>query len=502
MQKFYWINFILFLFVTLQSNAEVVLPHIFTDHMVLQRNKHNTIWGWADPGENVKVTLNNHSVNTVAKQNGTWEVKLKPESAGGPYILHVNGINKISLKDVLIGEVWICSGQSNMDFTLSEIGNKEAIEAANNPNIRQVIIPRVISLSPLSNTNNSPWTVCSSETADKYSAVGYFFALKLYQELNIPIGLIKTAWGGTNIEPWISTQSINTHPDFKNKFEPCPEEVKNKFGDKLPDSNELLRYNIKLITYPSVLYNAMINPIIKYGIKGFIWYQGESNAWNAKQYESLFPLLIKDWRNQYEDKKLPFYFVQLASYNANNSNGVTGSAWAELRDAQRKTVSLPHTGMAVTVDVGNANDIHPFDKKTVGDRLALHALKNDYGKKLVPSGPLYRSVKFKNNKAYISFSSIGFGLTVRKGDKELNGFLIAGADGEFHNANATISGKQVVVYCNNIKSPAAVRYAWTDVTDNANLYNQEGLPASPFRTDNFAGLTDANKYVYIKSTNR
>lgn len=487
---------------TLHSNAEVVLPNIFTDHMVLQRNKQNIVWGWADPGESVKVTINNHSVNTVANQNGTWEVKLKPESAGGPYTLLVKGENEISLKDVLIGEVWICSGQSNMDFTLAEIGNKEAIKAANNPNIRQVVIPRIISLSPLDNTNNDPWAVCSPETADKYSAVGYFFALKLYQELNIPIGLIKTAWGGTNIEPWISTQSINTHPDFKNKFESYPEEVKVKFGDKLPESNELLRFNIKLITYPAVLYNSMIHPITNYGIKGCIWYQGESNAWNAKQYETLFPLLIKDWRNQFEDSKLPFYFVQLASYNANNSNDVNGSAWAELRDAQRKALSLAHTGMAVTVDVGNATDIHPFDKKSVGERLALHALKNDYGKKLVASGPLYKSVKFKNNKAYISFSSIGSGLMLRKGDAELKGFIIAGADGKFQNANATIVGKQVVVYNNEIKNPAAVRYAWTDVTDNVNLYNLEGLPASPFRTDKFAGLTDANKYEYIKSTNR
>lgn len=498
MCKSHYISFIICLFLTLQSHAEIVLPHIFTDHMVLQRNISNTIWGWANPGERIKVDFKNQSVNTIASQDGTWKVKLKPESAGGSFTLAVKGDNEIVLKDILVGEVWICSGQSNMDFTLLDIGNKEAVKTANHTNIRQVIIPKEISFSTMDNTKNNAWTVCSPETAGQYSAVGYFFALNLYRELNIPIGLIKSAWGGTNIEPWISTSAIQTHPDFKNNFEKCPNEVIRKFGENLPGTNELLRYNIKLVTYPSVIYNAMIHPITNYAIKGIIWYQGESNASEAKQYTSLFPLLINDWRTKYKNKKLPFYFVQLASYNANNANGVNGSEWAELRDAQRKALTLPHTGMAVIVDVGDANDIHPFDKKTVGDRLALHALKNDYGKKVVCSGPLYKSVKFKKNKAYLSFNSVGSGLTIRKGDDKLKGFLIAGSDGKFLNANAVIEGKKVVVYNNEIPNPIAVRYAWTDVTDYANLYNLEGLPASPFRTDEFIGLTDGNKYKYIK----
>lgn len=651
MKKFY--SFVLLVFsitCTTISFAQVKMPNYFSDHMVLQRNQPIIIWGEALPAERVTVTFKNQDKNTIADKNGKWKVSLNAEPQGGPYQLKIKGKNEIIFSDILMGDVWVCSGQSNMEWPLLYTnGAEEEIKNANYPQIRQLLVPRSVSDKPLDDIKKTEWAVCRPNTAANFTAVGYYFARKVQAETGVPIGLVNTSWGGTNIETWISEASLKTHPDFewlksnqgvtfadlaKKKEErlfniiksfqkentPQTQEVwvSQSYDDadlpvlKVPElwesqslpgfdgilwyrkiinltkeqahnANELSLgmiddqdetfvngvkvggingYNERRIykinkdvlkegnnvisvkvtdggggggiygneadvylqtgaekislagdwragiikesaranvnnepgIYVSLLYNGMLHPLQQARIKGFLWYQGESNSGAAKQYESLFPLLIKDWRSKWNQGNLPFYFVQLASFNAGNMNGLNGSGWAELRDAQRKTLQLPNTGMALATDIGDAKDIHPRNKKDVGIRLAMNALKNDYGKNVVPMGPLYKSVVFQDNKAIVSFDNVGCGLLVRNNDYALKGFQIAGADKKFYWANAKIAGDKIEVWNNEVAKPVAVRYGWTDVTDDINLYNKEGLPASPFRTDDWEGLTDKNKY--------
>ncbi len=639
---------------TFISFANISLPKIFGSNMVLQRNQPIPVWGWAAPGEKVTVQLNKQLLSTKAGKNGDWKISLAPEMAGGPYTLTVKGKNDISFNNVLVGEVWICSGQSNMEMPIAGWGKinnyQQEINAANYPQIRQIKVPNTVSATPKNDIPGGEWKECNPSTAGDFTAAGYFFALQLYKELKVPIGLINTSWGGTHSETWTSRVAFEQSDEFKDMIATVPttglediakkrtEAVKKKIEDlqgplsntvntsqwkdagfddskwphlkepgtweeqglaeldgvvwfrkevtiadanagkpatlqlaKIDDidvtyvngekvgsmdkwdddrrytipagilkagkniiavrvqdngggggiygdpANLQLTVNNKSISlagewsfrvesmltgnsslgpnsYPTLLFNAMLNPLIPFAFKGVIWYQGESNAGRAYQYRKAFPLMINDWRKHWGVGDFPFYFVQLSSFNSGNGNSVNGSTWAELREAQTMTLSLPNTGMAVTTDIGDAKDIHPKNKQDVGKRLAAIALNKTYGIAGEYSGPLYESMKTDGNKAIISFTHAG-GLMVKDKYGYIKGFEIAGADHQFHYAKAMIDGDKIIVWQDGVKEPVAVRYGWADDAGEANLFNKEGFPASPFRTDTWKGITEASKFI-------
>lgn len=640
--------------------AEVRLPKIFNSHMVLQRDKPVPLWGWADPGEKVTVLLTDNqrkiqSKTVKADKSGQWKIQLESTAAGGPYQLAINGKkNNIQLEDVLFGEVWICSGQSNMQWTVNVSANaEEEIKNGNHPQIRHFLVPREMSLTPKNDVSAGKWQSASPETVGNFTAVGYYFARKLQEELNVPVGLINTSWGGTIVETWISKESMESFNEFKEHLAAMPtsmdviaESNKQKMIDRIlkiqsdipgtdmtatwssgtfdystwpthdlprridhgslngldgvvwykrniqvPESavsqpvvvslgkikdisqiyingvkvgehdkdfnsernyyipagtlktgtnNITVRieniagnggflsdkewlfvsgnqyyeslagtwhykfdrvYTEKINAGPNdtstLLYNAMIAPIVPYAIGGAIWYQGESNAGRAYQYRKSFPLMISDWRKQWNDD-FPFLFVQLAGFNASLGNSEKGSTWAELREAQTMTLdALPKTGMAVIAEIGEAEDIHPRNKQDVGKRLAINALHTAYKRNNVYSGPIYKSMTIQNSQIALNFDHIGSGLTVLNDASPqgyLMGFEVAGSDKKFYPAKAEIRGNQVIVWNDQVKAPVAARYGWADNNININLYNKEGLPASPFRTDNWTGITEQAKY--------
>lgn len=626
--------------ITFQARAEVRLPYILSDNMVIQREVPVNVWGWANPGERVTVTFSNQKVTVRTAKDGRWKVQLKPSQAGGPHEMSVKGTNIIVLRNILVGDVWVCSGQSNMEWPLSSSRNWITDQNVTDiPNIRLFYIPKNMSMSPLDNTNEARWEVCSMETAAGFSAVGFYFGMNLEKELNIPIGLINSNWGGTDIETWTSLETMYNDKDYTAVIEKLKasdleqlrkesEENRRKYqqtintGDpgiinkwfvsetgiedwktmKLPqawegaglpsldgvvwfrkelflteadagkdavlslgpidDSDETWvngikvgktenRYDasrfykvpagilkagmnviaVKVIdtgggggmwgmdeniyletsgkkialagdwvykvgldlpapkevsspnSFPSLLYNAMINPITNFPIKGVIWYQGENNAGNYMKYRQLFPAMINDWRQKWNMGDFTFLFVQLANY-MEPALAPQQSSWAGLREAQTMTLSVPNTGMAVIIDIGETKDIHPRNKDDVGYRLALAALNKSYGKNIVYSGPLFKSMKIEGDHAILEFDHIGSGLVTKDKYGYLKAFAIAGADKIFVWAKAYITpDNKVVVSAEAVRNPVAVRYAWADNPDDANLYNKEGLPASPFRTD-------------------
>ena len=630
--------------------AQMHPAKIFADSMVLQRGISIPVWGWAAEHEKVTVQFHNQTKTTVAGKDGKWRVNLDVEKEGGPYTLTVKAANTIVLHDILVGDVWICSGQSNMEWVVKNSNNSAAeIPGADNPMIRQIKLNNVIGDKPWKDIgNNSGWKTAVPANVGNFTAVGYFFAKELYAQLKVPIGLINTSWGGTDIETWTSREAFANSEEFSHMIGKIPslnldslanaeqkkmqaaiqkiqgsmpelssiaQWSKPDFADtqwphmQLPglweqqslpgfdgvvwyrktivvnaadagkpadislgmiDDNEetflngiriggtngyninrgyhipagILKEGNNVIairvedtggggglygtpselyviidghkqtlagdwlfqvesifkasiigpnSYPTLLFNAMINPLIPYGIKGAIWYQGESNAGRAYQYRKAFPLMITDWRKRWGQGNFPFYFVQLASFNSANGNSEKGSGWAELREAQTMTLSLPNTGMAVTTDIGESKDIHPKNKQDVGKRLAAAALFNAYGRKeMVYSGPMYKSVTIEKSNAILSFSSIGSGLMVK--GAALQGFEIAGADKKFYPATAVIAGDKIVVSSPKVTVPAAVHYGWADDAGTANLFNKEGFPASPFRTDHWKGITETAKY--------
>lgn len=644
-------------FLQLPVRADVRLPNLFGDHMVLQRNKPVPVWGWADPGEKVSVTLaqpgtGGKPINVKAGKDGKWRVDLPALEAGGPYQLLVKGRkNTVTVSDILIGEVWICSGQSNMAWAVGNSNNAEyEKENANYPSIRHITIPRVISLKEEEDISETPWVVTSPETVGAFSAVAYFFARELYKDLNVPIGLINTSWGGTQVESWISREGVDSFDEFAGITSNLPASIEElnerrkkilldkimeaqgnlpapqqaalfsgeSFDDagwktiKLPVLFDLIelpgfdgtiwfrktveeasfssgepafiglgvlddieevyvngvrvgetkekspkpryytipagvlkpgknsvairirdkegrggflgradqmvlvqtgaqaaldgewKYRVEEFTdnkqfagpnhAATLLYNSMIAPLVPYAFQGAIWYQGESNAGRAIQYRKSFPLMITDWRKKWNDE-FPFLFVQLASFKAADGNSAKGSSWAELREAQALTLALPKTGMAVIHDIGEREDIHPRNKQDVGRRLALSAFKNVYNKDIEYSGPQFRDMKKEGNALSVSFAHTGKGLTV-KGDKYsyLKGFEVAGEDQKFYWAKAEISGDKVVVWSDEVPNPVAVRYGWADDNIEANLFNLDGLPALPFRTDDWKALTEGGKF--------
>ncbi len=490
--------------------ADVKLPAVIGDNMVLQQGGKVSIWGWADPDEEVMVGVSWHSMMwaVTADKDGKWSFKMNPPKVGGPYEMTLTGKNTITIKNILVGEVWVCSGQSNMQMAVNRSANAEQeIAEAGYPKIRLFSVKRKVAEKPQSDCEGN-WTECSPETAPGFSAVAYFFGRELHKQLDVPVGLIHTSWGGTPAEAWTKREVLEANPDCapilkryddavarypqakkeheqklaewkqatekaKAEGENPPRRPRAPFGPGHPHS-------------PAGLYNAMIAPLIPYGIQGAIWYQGESNAGRAYQYRTLFPGMIKNWRDDWGRGEFPFLFVQLANFMKVKPEP-DESAWAELREAQSMTLALPNTGMAVIIDIGEADDIHPKNKQDVGKRLALWPLAGTYGKKLVYSGPIYKSMKLDGNSIILSFDHAGGGL-VAKGEEQLKGFSIAGADRKFVWADAKIEGGTVVVSSDKVSEPAAVRYAWAD-NPVCNLYNQEDLPASPFRTDKWPGVT-------------
>ncbi len=495
-------------------SADVRLPSVISDNMVLQQGKAVPIWGWADANEAVTVTgsWGSGKWETTADQDGKWMVKIDTGKVGGPYEMTISGKNPITIKNILVGEVWVCSGQSNMEFTVKQANNsaQEIAEANNYPQIRQFLVGRKVIYTPMYNCNGR-WQICSSQTVGNFTAVGYFFGRELTKQLNVPIGLIHTSWGGTPVESWMSREYLEKDPNFQpilKRFEETSAnitELRAKYREEMQKYDAIvpkLKAEGKPLPprpeepigpghaySPTGLYNGMIVPIIPYGIRGAIWYQGESNAWRAYQYRTLFPAMIKNWRDAWGQGNFPFLFVQLANYMEPESQPVE-SDWAELREAQALALLVPNTGMAVTIDIGEP-DIHPKNKQDVGKRLALWALAKTYGKKIVCSGPIYAFMVIKgDNKAILNFHYVDGGLVAKGGS--LKGFAIAGEDRKFVWADANIEGNTVVVSSDKVSVPVAVRYAWAK-NPVCNLYNKEGLPATPFRTDTWPGVSDGRR---------
>ena len=443
--------------------ADVKLPNVIGKQMVLQRDQPIPLWGWADPGEKVTVSLGEQSETATTGDDGKWKVVLKPMKAGGPWELTIAGNNELVLDDILIGEVWVCSGQSNMQWSVSSADRPmNEIMSANHPRIRLFLVPRTKAAKPLDDVNAS-WKACSPASIPDFSAVAYFFGRALHQELDVPIGLIATAWDGTRIEPW--TPPVGFHSVEKLADLAAQVDAQEVGENPSPQT-------------PTVLYNGMVHGIVPFGMRGAIWYQGESNRGEGMLYHEKMKALLAGWRKTWSQGDFPFYFVQLAPFKYNGSETMLPEIW----EAQTATLAVPNTGMAVTTDIGNVKDIHPKNKQEVGRRLALWALAKDYGQKdIVYSGPLYQSMKVEGKSVRLTFDHVGVGLVSRDG-KPLDWFTIAGADGKFVEAQAEIDGDSVVVTSEDVAEPAAVRFGWHQEAE-PNLMNKAGLPASPFRTD-------------------
>jgi len=521
--------------------ANVKLPAIFGDHMVLQQGAKLPVWGTADAGEAVTVTVASESAQTKAAADGTWRIDLAPLPAGSaPVTMTVAGKNSLTFSDILVGEVWVCSGQSNMEFPLNYTQNGSSDTAkAHDPLLRIFRVANKTSLDPVSDLGGT-WAVLTPDAVKHFSAVAYFFGRDLRANLNCPVGLIGTYWGGTPAQAWTSLSGLQKEPILKPYIDQS-EKIRADYPQALAAyPAKLAAFNADLAKWnetdgkiysqamqawkaasaqalaahqpappapvpaspapkppgtpeggsgaPATLFNGMIAPLIPYAMKGVIWYQGESNAGRPFEYRVLFSRMITDWREKWGEGDFPFLFVQLACFKASPVQ-----TWPILREAQLKTLALPNTGMASAVDVGNPNNIHPLDKIDVGDRLALAARHVAYGQDVVYSGPIYSSMKVQGNAIQIDFTQTGGGLIIGKApwvaagteplsDASLVGFSVAGQDYYWVPADAKIQGNAVIVSSPQVSDPVAVRYAWAN-SPSANLYNKEGLPASPFRTD-------------------
>ncbi|MDN5217086.1 sialate O-acetylesterase [Fulvivirgaceae bacterium BMA12] len=632
--------------------AAVKLPKIFQSQMVLQRNQPIAVWGWASPGEKVSVQLNGTSESVKTAANGKWKLHLPAMKAGGPYIMEIKGKNKLTLSDVLIGDVWICGGQSNMQWRIDQTDFKEQDTAMiNNTEIRLFTTYIEMDYMPQGDIKGTGWKSLSRESINEFSAVAYHFGKYLHRELNVPLGLISDNLGATSIETWMSNEALMQFPQFaseigdivkrgksfqdlKADFEKQKPEWHQKYyyvgkgieeqwfdrgtdttgwkpikpagntweqeselkdfdgavwfrtyfdlpegytgetfflqllqidnydivwvnGEKVAESygkhnhrnyhipTSLLKPKDNLLTVrvfdtggiggfttnafwgnpilwgnwwykkghsidpqkflqpvvpnatpfssPAVLFNANIAPLTPMSLKGVIWYQGEANAPRAYEYRELFPALIRDWRKHWGQPELPFLFVQLANYKEEASNPKDDD-WAELREAQAMALTLPRTGMATAIDIGEAADIHPKNKQEVGRRLSLVALKVAYEREVVASGPAFKQMHITNNKAILEFDHTTGGLITRDKHGYIRGFQMAGSDRKFYWAKAVIDGQKVIVTSEQVKQPVAVRYAWSSNPGKLDLYNKAGLPAVPFRTDQWKGITSEAKF--------
>jgi sialate O-acetylesterase len=498
---------------TAEARADVRLPALFADHAVLQRDRPVPVWGWAEPGEQVSVKLGAEAGEAVAGKDGRWQVTLKPQPVSKvPLVLTIAGKNTVTVKDVLLGDVWLCSGQSNMSISLGGFlaapGVKDDVASADLPLVRQFGVLEHFADSPQVDVKGE-WMACSPRTAGRFSAVAFYFARKIHAETGVPIGILRSAKGSTRIECWLSEDSLlntNELEPFANAMRASLEqwgrdkEAALKRGVK-PDSPEFPPYPFGEKTRRPrcvTLHNGMIAPLAPSALRGVVWYQGEGNASDpktAQEYAIRLRTLVRDWRRLFGDADLPFYVVQLPAYREPSDAPAGGDAWAYLRESQRKCLALPHTRLAVTVDIGEADDIHPKNKFDVGERLARLALAHVYGKKVEPSGPLLRELKVEGDKAVLRFDHVGGGLMAgrKEGRKpaeevmvgKLDRFAVAGADRKWHWAEARIVGDTVVCTHPEVPKPVAVRYAFSANPAGGNLYNRDGLPASPFRTDDW-----------------
>jgi sialate O-acetylesterase len=484
--------------------AEVSLPTVISDGMVLQQKSQVAIWGWADPDEKVTVrgSWQKKPITVIADKNGSWLIKIKSPAAGGPYKINIQGKNKIILQDVLSGEVWLASGQSNMAMKLKNCENAEAeIATANYPKIRFFDVKHTIAELPQTDCEGA-WETCSPKSVGAHSAVAYYFARKISQELNVPVGIIIASKGGSPIEAWISREKLlqvetisgifdmwtrlgNNYPYAEKDYEEALDQwrkikLKVEENDRQISRKPAIPRGVKDVRRPhrrpTALYNAMIAPITSYTIKGVLWYQGENNVDRPYQYQALFPALINSWRDERHSPDLPFYYVQIAPWSRYNQKNAP-----LLQESQSMALSIPNTGMVVTTDIGDIDDIHPKNKKDVGERLSLWALAKTYNKKnIVWSGPLYKSMKIEGNKIRLYFDMTGSGL-MKKGE-QLTYFEIAGENQKYIKATAVIDGATIMVSNENLFKPVAVRFGWGSASI-PNLFNNEGLPAAPFRTD-------------------
>ena len=456
--------------VALRAGADVRLPALMGSNMVLQQGMKVRVWGTADPGERVVVRIERQEKVAAAGARGAWQVMLDLLEAGGPFDMTIQGKNRITLRNVMAGEVWVCSGQSNMAWAVAWSANaQQEIAEANWPRLRLFSAQVKTARDPERDTKGQ-WVECSPKTVGGFSAVGYFFGRQLHKALGVPVGLIHSSVGGTPAEAWTSMLALTSDPDFK--------EIVARWSSG-PAQWEFVT--------PTYLYNGMIAPLTPYGIRGAIWYQGESNAGRAYQYRKLFPAMIQDWRRAWRQGDFPFLFVQLANFTEVQKEASAPSEWAELREAQRMTLALPNTAMAVTMDIGDASDIHPKNKQEVGWRLTQAALGTVYGRKVAYSGPIYASMAVEAGKVRLRFTHADGGLKTDWLGK-LRGFAIAGADKQFVWADAKIDGDTVLAWSDKVPNPAAVRYGWANNLA-CTLYNGAGLPASPFRTDDWPGIT-------------
>lgn len=449
----------------------LALASIFADHMVLQRDMKLPVWGHAKPGAKVTVKFEVDEQQATADADGKWKAVIGPFDAGGPYELTVAaGDDTLTLNDVLVGEVWVASGQSNMEWPMTHVREAEKeIAAADRPQIRFIDVPNVTADKPLDSFETKGWQAVKPENIGGFSAVAYFFACDLHKQLDVPIGMIGCSWGGTPMEAWTSREALASSSTFMQIIEAQDQ------PPATPEEAEARKQGAH--NQPSALFNGMLSAVIPYGIRGAIWYQGEGNAGRHNQYAELSKLMIADWRNRWGEGEFPFLLVQLAAFEPG------GDSWPYLREAQAQTMDLPNTGMAVAIDIGEKTDIHPKNKQDVGARLALAARAVAYGEAIEHSGPTYREMKADGKDVRLSFDHAE-GLTA-KGD-ELKGFQVAGDDGKFVPATAKIDGKLVVVSSDAVPAPKEVRYNWAAFPDG-NLYNAAGLPAVPFRTDKIKG---------------
>jgi sialate O-acetylesterase len=492
--------------------ADVKLPALIGDNMVLQQGRQVAIWGTADAGEQVTVSLGEQKGTATTDSNGQWKAALGPLKKGGPFEMTVAGKNTITLHNILVGEVWVCSGQSNMEFALWNHGvfggaknAEQEVAAANYPLLRLFIVKKAVAGKPQTDVQGQ-WVVASPATAGSFSAVGYFFGRDLHRTMKFPVGMIDSSWGGTEAEAWISAEAVDADPDLKvvadswrqriADFPHVLEQYEQKLGEWEKAAEEAEASGKVSLPFPDApkdprshphrdagLWNAMIAPLTPYAIAGVIWYQGESNAEFAYQYRKVLSTMIQQWRNSWGEGDFPFLFVQLAGFSAGGKNP---DNWAVLRESQDKTLALPKTGMAVAIDIGESHDIHPKNKQEVGRRLALAAEGIAYGRKIEYMGPIFKSLHADKGTLRLRFTHMGGGLVVR--GPRLVGFEIAGEDQQFSPAEAKVEGNEVVLSSPHVLKPVAARYGWPN-DPKCNLYNKVGLPAPPFRSDDWTVTT-------------
>lgn len=482
--------------------ADVSLTNVFSDHMVLQRDQANKVWGKAEPSEKVTVKIAGQSHSITADDSGAWHVMLQPLDAGGPHELVVScDHNEVRIADVLVGEVWICSGQSNMQWSVNNSTNADLERlAADHPNLRMINFPQVGTQEPVWSHADRTWMVCTPETVGNFSAVGYFFGRQLQQTLDVPVGLINNAWGGSACEAWIERSTLEEAGKYSAMLKRYDEmaaqaealAAKTELNDDEKKQLNSLRGQLGGNHRPANIYNGVLKSHMGYGIRGAIWYQGESNASRAYQYRELFPLMISSWRQEWGQGDFPFYWVQLADF-MNETAEPMESSWAELREAQTMTMDkLANTGEAVIIDIGEGKDIHPKNKVEVGQRLARLALHNEYGYDIANRSPRFESMEPAGNKIVLTFAHIDGGWRPFDVPNPV-GFAIAGEDKKFVWATAKVlDDNRIEVSSEAVADPTAVRYAWGD-NPVCNMFDGAGLPLTPFRTDEWAGVTVANE---------